>query len=437
MKHFYLAVFAVMMLVTAAIAPSFADSSVNVSLLQAQLASGTVTSATSGTQVAAAMMDFGSPPSGEVPILFNDHHVYAKPDTLRQGRVLAALVRHGTIMVPLRSMFEQMGASVSFDPGSKSVTASKPGSEVRVTLGRNQVIINGESRPLDVPPMMYRGVLLVPVRVISEALGAYVQWVPEQHVVVVRYIPPTPVPTPAPTVAPTPVPTPSPSPTVAPTPKPIGFLQGGYMISQTANEYANNVTSKGGSGIIEGALFFDPWAIKGDARQYSWFTPTNATDATGAPLTCFSTIDGGSACTPPFKAWQRDIEGRLEYEIVHPRIYIAGGYETFFNNYGNPRLTGGGGGLEKLPDFTSDFSWYGSVMYYPTMKGSYTVQSGPNSGLTFQQEYQILKYDIGFDYSPSHIYVDLGFAGDRWTTKQNAPVNQTHAGPYLGLGFRF
>ena len=141
-------------------------------------------------------MDFGNPPSGEVPILFNDHHVYSRPDTLRQGRVLAALVYNGTILVPLRSMFEQMGATVAYDHNSHSVTATKPGSQVQVTLGKNEVLINGESRPLDVPPMMYKGALLVPVRVISEALGAYVQWVPDQHVCVVRYIPPTPVPTP-------------------------------------------------------------------------------------------------------------------------------------------------------------------------------------------------------------------------------------------------
>jgi Copper amine oxidase N-terminal domain len=157
-------------------------------------------------------MDFGSPPPGEVPILFNDHHVYANPDALRQGRVLSALVKDNTILVPLRSMFEQMGATVSYDPATKSATASKPGSEIQVTLGKNEVLINGESRPLDVAPVMYQGVLLVPVRVISESLGAYVQWVPEQHLTVVRYIAPTPVPTPPLTPAPKPVPSPTPPP---------------------------------------------------------------------------------------------------------------------------------------------------------------------------------------------------------------------------------
>ena len=61
-------------------------------------------------------------------------------------------------------MFEQMGATVSWDPGSKTATVSKAGAEVKVTVGKPEVVINGESRPLDVPPMIYQGVVLVPVR---------------------------------------------------------------------------------------------------------------------------------------------------------------------------------------------------------------------------------------------------------------------------------
>ena len=37
--------------------------------------------------------DFGNPPSGEIPILYNDHHVYAKPDELKEGRVLAGIAK--------------------------------------------------------------------------------------------------------------------------------------------------------------------------------------------------------------------------------------------------------------------------------------------------------------------------------------------------------
>ena len=64
------------------------------------------------TLAQATAPDFGSPPSGEIPILYNDRHVYARPDRNKQGRVLAAYAKDNTIFVPLRSMFEQMGATV-------------------------------------------------------------------------------------------------------------------------------------------------------------------------------------------------------------------------------------------------------------------------------------------------------------------------------------
>jgi hypothetical protein len=196
---------------------------------------------TQGTPVAQTSSpppaNFGSPPSGQIPILYNDHHVYANPDILKQGRVLAALVRGGTIFIPLRSMFEQMGGTVSYDPASKTATVSKAGASVVVTVGKPEVVINGETRPLDVPPIIYHGVVLVPVRVISESMGAYVQWVPDQHVVVVRYIQPTAPPTEAPPPPPPPATAPPPPPP-SPTPNPLvigGFFRSYYFTRQNAS----------------------------------------------------------------------------------------------------------------------------------------------------------------------------------------------------------
>ena len=86
-----------------------------------------------------------------------------------------------------------------------------------MTVGKPEVIINGESRPLDVPPMIYQGTVLVPVRVISEGMGAYVQWVPDQRVSSScgtfrrrrrRRRPPPPPPPPPPTPTPPPIATP-------------------------------------------------------------------------------------------------------------------------------------------------------------------------------------------------------------------------------------
>ncbi len=195
------------------------------------------TSATPVAQTGAPPANFGAPPSGQIPILYNDRHVYSRPDVLKQGRVLAALVRGGTILIPLRSMFEQMGATVSYDPASKTAVVSKSGAEVRVTVGKPEVIINGESRPLDVPPILYQGDVLVPVRVISEGMGAYVQWVPDRRLVVVRYIPATPPPTETP-APPPPEATVAPPPPPPPTPNPLtlgGYVRSYYFTRQNAS----------------------------------------------------------------------------------------------------------------------------------------------------------------------------------------------------------
>jgi len=404
------------------------------------------------------MADFGTPPSGEVPILFNDHHVYARPDTLTQGRVLGAIVWHGALLVPLRSMFEQMGATVSYDAASQSVTAQKEGAEVQVTLGKNEVIINGESRPLDVAPMMYKGTLMVPVRVISEGLGAYVEWEPSQHLCVVRYIPPTPVPTPAPTEAPTPVPTPAPtpSPTPAPTAAPqIGFIQGGVTFGRVYNEFSDgskdaqgglsNGSNGGfdGSYVIAGAYKFNPFAVKVDFRQDGYDTTVSSTNLSCPSQICtvFNTIDGGTAVVNQFRARQSTLDGRLEYQIgAYPDLYVGVGYLQASNNYGYPELHGEGAGLEKLPSFGSNgWSWYGSAFYYFNANGTYIEDNplSPNFNMAYKQTYDIVKYDIGLtaNFTGSPFYIYGGYSGDRYLTRDlNEPIDQTHSGPYAGLG---
>src|SRR5271165_2030032 len=87
--------------------------------------------------------DFGSPPPGTIPILLNDRHVYAKPDQLRKGRVLAALVRGTTILVPLRSLFESIGATVRYEPQTRTAAISNVDTEVRVTVNWPRIRING------------------------------------------------------------------------------------------------------------------------------------------------------------------------------------------------------------------------------------------------------------------------------------------------------
>ncbi len=418
--------------------------------LNAVAAPSTATQGNTGNGVAQAggapPADFGSPPSGQIPILFNDHHVYSKPDLLKQGRVLAALVKGGTILIPLRSMFEQMGATVSWDEASKTATVSKPGAEVKVTVGKPEVVINGESRPLDVPPEIYQGVVVVPVRVISEGMGAYVQWVPDKRLVVVRYIPATPPPSPAPPppAAPPPPPPPTPAPVHPPN---VIFIAGDYLFNPKVwNEFSPGSGGAGGSFSVRGGVEFDaiglPFMI--EANYTNWDYPHNC----GVPQAqanlnnaaeCFVTVIGsrGATYVPGFTAVDRDIDARFGYRIFNPHVYIAIGYIWGSNNYGYPNLNAVGGGLEKLPDYGQKFDYYGSIYYYPNFNGSFTTGSNarpPNE--TFGVGYNLLKYQVGVSYAviPSAA-IEVGWMGENRANKNNFPISATYNGAYAGLLF--
>ena len=401
---------------------------------------------------AAPPANFGSPPSGQIPILYNDHHVYSKPDKLKEGRVLAALVRGGTILIPLRSMFEQMGATVAYDASSKTVDVSKPGADVKVTVGKPEVVINGESRPLDVPPEIYQGAVVVPVRVISEGMGAYVQWVPEKRLVVVRYIPPV-APTAAPTETPSPLPpTPTPEPVV--TPYHDIFIAGDYLISpKVYDEFSpgntGSNTNGGFSYSVRGGIEFDaaglPWMLEGDYRQFNYphnqIVPTPAGALAPCPTpgdpACVAVIGGnGSTFVPAFIVRDYDFDVRLGLRVANPRIYIGVGYMFRANNAGYPKRNAFGFGAEKLPDLDQPFSLYGSVWYYPSVKGNFT----DGAGHVFNLSYNTLKYQIGgtFTFGPqTPLFVDFGYLGSADKNQANAPSDRSQNAAYVGLGLKF
>jgi hypothetical protein len=405
---------------------------------------------TAGAVSAQSAPDFGSPPSGQYPILFNDHHVYAKPDVDKQNRVLAALVRGKTILVPLRSMFEEMGATVDYDPATKTATVAKPGSEVRVTVGKPEVVINGESRPLDVPPEIHEGSILVPLRVISEGMGAYVMWVPEKRAVVVRYIPaPPPTPAPPPPPPPTPAPTQAPiAPAVFATPAPIvtpyyeKYIVGDFIgWPKSYNEFNPGTTNNYGNDVRAAAempLLGMHFLLEGEYSIWRWPHAAGPVTQLGTPHM--------SAFAPAFEGVDQNLTGDFGIRVMGgflPRVYFIEGYMSDWTNYGYPRVGGIGYGLEKLPDLDRTFTFYGRYWYGQAVHGHYP--KFPVGATLFPAgtlSYRVQKYDAGVDWNLSGggsgpIYLDAGWTGEGWGPGVNAPSGRLNYGPYAGLGVRF
>src|SRR5688500_15446371 len=82
--------------------------------------------------------------------------------------------RNGRVLVPLRGVFEEMGAYVQWNPGTQMVTATKGDTDVRLKIGDRQGIVNGRTVMMDVPATLVNGRTLVPLRFLSESLGAQV-----------------------------------------------------------------------------------------------------------------------------------------------------------------------------------------------------------------------------------------------------------------------
>jgi hypothetical protein len=84
------------------------------------------------------------------------------------------IMRVGRVFVPLRGVFERLGASVVYDAGTINATGN--GSEISLQIGSTQATVNGQPETLDVAPFIVGASTYVPLRFVSEALGATVNW---------------------------------------------------------------------------------------------------------------------------------------------------------------------------------------------------------------------------------------------------------------------
>lgn len=96
------------------------------------------------------------------------------------------VIQDGRTLVPVRAIFEALGATVTWDDATKTVTAKKGDVTVNLKIGSTQLFKNGAvAAALDVPAQIINERTLVPARAVSEAFGANVGWVDATKSVVI------------------------------------------------------------------------------------------------------------------------------------------------------------------------------------------------------------------------------------------------------------
>jgi hypothetical protein len=86
----------------------------------------------------------------------------------------APITQAGRVFVPLRGVFEQLGASVVYDAGHINATGN--GRNISLQIGSTQATVDGQPQTIDVAPFIIGASTYVPLRFISESLGASVDW---------------------------------------------------------------------------------------------------------------------------------------------------------------------------------------------------------------------------------------------------------------------
>ena len=108
---------------------------------------------------------------GEEKVKFTDAYPY-----LKNSRTL----------VPLRAVFEKMGAEVLWDNDTETVTVKKDNKTISMTVGINVIKVNGKDSEIDISPVLEDDRVYIPLRAFSESLGAEVFWNEDDYTVIIK-----------------------------------------------------------------------------------------------------------------------------------------------------------------------------------------------------------------------------------------------------------
>ena len=86
------------------------------------------------------------------------------------------IIKDDRTLVPLRAIFEALGAAVSWDDATQTVTAVRGDKTVSLTIGSQTLYVGQSAVTLDVPAQLVNDRTLVPVRAISAAFDYQVDW---------------------------------------------------------------------------------------------------------------------------------------------------------------------------------------------------------------------------------------------------------------------
>lgn len=86
-------------------------------------------------------------------------------------------------MVPIRFVSEKLGAKVDWDGATQTVKITKAGKQIALRIGEKRATVSGKQITFDAAARLQNNRTFVPLRFISEAYGAKVDWLAAERLV--------------------------------------------------------------------------------------------------------------------------------------------------------------------------------------------------------------------------------------------------------------
>ncbi len=95
----------------------------------------------------------------------------------------------GRILVPMRPVFEILGAEVQWDQDTKTISTIYNDKEIIIVVDNDTPMVDGVEYKIDVPAKIFSNRTYVPLRFLGESLGYQVTWDPLLYQVIMNKCP--------------------------------------------------------------------------------------------------------------------------------------------------------------------------------------------------------------------------------------------------------
>jgi len=106
---------------------------------------------------------------------------------------------NGRTLIPVRFVTEDLGATVEWNVQDREVYITKDGVYIMIRIDQEMILVNGKTKAMDTKAIIKEDRTYVPIRYVAEELGATVGWDAATRTVIITTVGGSPNPTPTPT----------------------------------------------------------------------------------------------------------------------------------------------------------------------------------------------------------------------------------------------